>query len=238
MSNNWLTFWNMMDNPAHTYNTDEWFDKYSQEILFYIKDSTLLVDTGCGSGEVLIRLNTFFKKIIAIDFSQSMINAAHEKIVKNNISNIDLYCANMLDIDTYVTQPVDCIYNNGVIQYLTLNEIEIFFIKAHKLLNSTGKLVIMNIPDRKCFDLYAMQFFKTTKPHSFYFWIIEYIRFKLWIIKQKMKNEKYQYNGDIGTWISIDEITAIATKTGFTADITYSMYLPYGYRFHAVLKKI
>jgi cyclopropane-fatty-acyl-phospholipid synthase len=235
MDNKWKEYWSLVSNPKHPIQDQNTFNKYSEEILFYLKGAEIVVDTGCGSGEILEKIAPYFKKIYGIDFSESMIDKANERCT--NFSNVILSHGNMLSIKSIVKEKVDCIYNNGVIQYLSLNEVEYFVDSCLDLLNSNGKIVIMNIPDRRMLDLYGMGFYRELDVKSFYFWIFKYFRFRYWVFKQKIRNKKYRFDQSIGNWFTIGQFKDIAIKRGLHAEFNYSMHWPYGYRFHCILKK-
>ena len=234
----WKAFWANEKQPHHAHKSPEWYDRYAKEILFYLDDAKTIVDTGCGSGEILVRIAKDFEKIIGIDYSPSMILEAKLKIQQKNLNNIDVYNADMLDIATIVTSPVDCIYNFSVIQYLNPQQLGTFIEKSKQLLTTKGKIVLMHIADPRYFDLYTSDFFKNTLPTSLPKLFIKHLRFKLYLLKQKLKNPGYKYDGDIGYWYSHQQIQDIASARGLSVEYTYSMYPPYGYRYNAILTPV
>lgn len=230
---NWSEFWNKVSDPKHASSDQETFERYSAEILFFLKGATKIVDTGCGSGEILELISPMFQKVYGIDYSQSMIEAA--KIRCGKIQNITLMHGNLMDISKLVSEEVDCIYNNGVIQYISPTELEAFIDSSLKILGKKGRIVLMNIPDRTKLDLYGIGFFREWQPQPFWKLVVKYLRYKFWVFRQKLKDSNYRFDRTLGYWYTFPEIKAIAESKGFSATYYYSMNWPYGYRFHCVL---
>lgn len=49
------------------------------------------VDTGCGAGELVVEMAPYFKKLIGIDYSQSMVEKANKYTNESNVTNVQLY---------------------------------------------------------------------------------------------------------------------------------------------------
>jgi cyclopropane fatty-acyl-phospholipid synthase-like methyltransferase len=229
----WSEFWNNVSDPKHASSDHETFEKYSSEILFFLKGATKIVDTGCGSGEILELISPHFQKVFGIDYSKSMIDAANLRCEK--IVNVTLIHGNMIDIAKLVNEEVDCIYNNGVIQYISHRELEAFIDSALSILSKRGRIVFMNIPDRTKLDLYGIGFFREWQPQSFSKLMAKYIRYKFWVLRRKLKDPQFRFDRTLGYWYTFPEIKGIAESRGLKADFYYSMNWPYGYRFHCVL---
>src|SRR3990167_4840640 len=59
------------------------------EIIKYSSKDKILLDVGCGTAQKIIPLVPYFKKIIAIDISEDMLNAARKNIM--HLRNIELF---------------------------------------------------------------------------------------------------------------------------------------------------
>lgn len=235
MNDKWQFYWSKMDQPAHALNSEIDYINYSEEVLFYLKNSKIMIDTGCGSGEILSFLSPHIAKIIGLDFSESMINQAKLNLDKKGIKNIQLKVCDMRDIKKNINLQADCIYNNGVIQYLSYDDLLKFCLEAKTLLKTNGKFVFMNIPSVYEKDFFSIEYFQKYRKRSFASMIYRFIRFKFWDLRQNiLKNEKY--DGGLGNWYSYDILKEIAEKCGMTIEFRRSIFTEYGYRFHAIMR--
>ena len=234
MNDDWQSYWSKMDNPAHALSSEKDYMNYAEEILFYLKGSDSVIDTGCGSGEILSLISGNFQKLIGLDFSESMIKEAKQNIEKKGGQNVQLMVADMKDITTIVNEKVDCIYNNGVVQYLSVSELSDFCTNAKSLLNDGGKFVFMNVPSEYEKDLFAIEYFQNYKKRSFPSMFRNYQRFRFWAVRQKMLKGK-DYDGGLGTWFTREDFNKIAQKCGMSVEFRRSMFFEYGYRFHVIM---
>lgn len=113
-------------------------------------DKTLL-DVGCGTGSKIIPLSPYFKKIVGIDYSDSMLEAANTQIASSGCSNIsfqknDAYQMSFQDKSFDV---VTCMLSRW-----TLPEL-------HRVLADQGILIIEHIGCRDKYEL--KKYFGLTK---------------------------------------------------------------------------
>ena len=228
-------FWDKMAAPAHAHSSDFWFDRYGREIMFYLTGAETVVDAGCGSGEILMRIAPHFKKVIAIDYSESMLNTARRKMVESQINHVDLFCDNISQIESYCTQPVDAIFSNGVIQYLSQDDLDEFVSACKRVLKPGGKLILFNIPNVNNRILFMLGFYKHEKRVTFYRVLKGFPRLWLRILRFKITNGFKKYNDGIGNWFSIEQMKKIGLKHGLGVQIYGSSVVNYYYRFHVVL---
>lgn len=228
-------YWDELDNPLHVDNTEEFYESYAKEILFYLGDRSSMVDTGCGSGDVLLRLKDSFDRIYAVDFSENMLNLAKDKFKDLSANHISFHVANMLNIDEFVKEPVDVIYNNAVLQYITEEDTINFLKKAKALLKKGGRVVLMNVPSVEYKDLFQLEFYRTTEYMSFKEITKRFLALK-WINKKaKLKDKNFHYDDGIGYWYRPKFFHEIAEELGFKCQIFNSATMHYRYRFHVIL---
>ncbi len=116
----------------------------------YLNKNSIVLEIGCSSGLTMFRLASKVKKYIGTDFSQQMINRNSDKIHKEKIHNIDLFCVSAEDIDSLGLNNIDVVIINSVIQlfdgyyyfYRVLKRI-------NKLLNNQSVIFIGDIMDLK-----------------------------------------------------------------------------------------
>jgi ubiquinone/menaquinone biosynthesis C-methylase UbiE len=100
-------FWDKMGSPVHAHSTDVWYDRYAQEILGFLSGSKSVVDAGCGSGEILLRIAPLFMKVWALDYSKSMLEKAREKLTAGGIFHVDFFWVNFTNIGKHCDGTVD-----------------------------------------------------------------------------------------------------------------------------------
>jgi len=235
--NKYKEYWGGQETPGHPIMSTDAFDKYAKEILYYLQDGNMIVDAGCGSAEMLVLIAHHFKKAIGIDYSEKMLQIAKKNARQNSVSNIEFIQDDILNIGQHLKGKADYIYSNAVVQYLNEGQLNEFMAKSRKLLQPHGKLLLMNIPDKKYFFLYCVNFFRTEVPMGFLSVILNYLRFKFWLLRKKLVNPgfNYSFEGSIGYWYSYSDLRRLAAKNDFRIDFTHSIYPPHGYRFHAIL---
>ncbi len=87
----------------------------------------------CGSGIYLEEISSLYDESLLFDLEENMIKYLNKKIKEKNIKNVKTKILNMLNIDD-VKDNYDCIFvfNQGI-QYLTLDEFNIFLKKSSKV---------------------------------------------------------------------------------------------------------
>ena len=234
----WNELWAKSTTPQeHAYIGDEWYNKYSSELMFLLRNAKKIADTGCGSAEIPVRIAPFADYIICLDFSQQMIEKAKLNIDKRQVRNIQLHCDNMLNIDLYVKEKLDAIYNYSVIQYLDYSQIKLFLNKCYNLLENEGCLLILDVPDVSRKDLFSINFFREEKKISLNQLIGKLFRHKFNLFKSYIKNPHFIYDLGIGHWYSKEEFRTLAKECNYNIEFYNPFYKTYEYRFHAKLTK-
>jgi len=252
-TNEFSAFWNKQSTALHHHDSENWLDKYYQEFLFHAgllagshaRDQAgvhalspeSIVDTGCGAGDLLIRMGKNFKLVYGIDYSKSLIEITRNRL--KELSNVQVFYGNMLDVGQYVKQPVDIIFNNEVLQYLNKEEVDQFIESSVPLLTDKGFILLFNIPNQNCRNLYNSGFF-----HK---WGDEKIGGLTLVSKLVWRELKNMGGGllqalklkedNFGHWHTVNDLRSSASRNGLSSEFFYSMYPPFGYRFHAKLKK-
>jgi SAM-dependent methyltransferase len=69
--------------------------RYPQELVDDLRDRTiddhgeLLIDWGCGTGELTLRLNSYFDRVIAIDVNSDVVSLGEEKAQEEGVENVE-----------------------------------------------------------------------------------------------------------------------------------------------------
>lgn len=223
----WQEYWSDKTNGGHRFQDNTFLKKEAQEKLFHLAGGKSLLDFGCGSADLLIFFIPEYENVIGVDFSLSMLEKAKEKIDNAKFKNANLIHANDSSIWDKIDQSFDRIINVGVIQYLTINQIEGFLDHASEKLNPDGKIIFFDVIDPRIFDLWKAGLFS---EKSFFFNVflrVTIIKF-LNLFKKEPKNI-------MGYTYDPQAIERIAQKYGFQMEYVKSMY--YEYRYHAILFK-
>lgn len=103
-----------------------------------------LLDIGCGTGELLLRMAKNYK-CDGMDLSEDMLKIAFKKLKHREVG---LFLGNMIDFDTGKTYDIMVSLFDTVNHILTLDELECHFKSVYKSLNQNG-IYIFDVVDRK-----------------------------------------------------------------------------------------
>lgn len=109
-----------------------------------IKENDVILDMGCGSGEISIELSEKCKKIYAVDISPQMIDLCKNKISKNGINNITPICAGLLTYQ-HNAELVDAVISNVVMHHLPDFWKMIALKNIYNILKSDGRFFLFDI---------------------------------------------------------------------------------------------
>lgn len=103
-----------------------------------------LLDIGCGTGELLLRMAKNYK-CDGMDLSEDMLKIAFKKLKHREVG---LFLGNMIDFDTGKTYDIMVSLFDTVNHILTLDELDCHFKSVYKSLNPNG-IYIFDVVDRK-----------------------------------------------------------------------------------------
>jgi cyclopropane fatty-acyl-phospholipid synthase-like methyltransferase len=224
-------FWKERSDPLWCRPGEDWPRRHALEYLALLPQGGTLLDVGCGAGELFAYLAPYYKRIIGIDSSQSMLAAAHENTKKFALNNVTLHSADACHFPEAITK-VDAVLVSGVVQYLDRSALLLHLSECRRVLAEDGVVVVGAIP-------------KTARR---WFWYCGVLGDQLPSLTQTGKNllrawrrqqrarkqNDFLWDG-IGRWYSVAEIDEIASASGFEADFRNAWY--FDYRFHAILRR-
>jgi cyclopropane fatty-acyl-phospholipid synthase-like methyltransferase len=218
-------YWANKAHGLHRVRSEDWLQKYAEEILAIISRRGVLFDVGCGACEVTSYLAPHFDKIYGIDFSDSMLQAAHQRIDRLGIANIDLLKGTMTKFPQNDRRP-HVILSYAVIQYLVPAEFIGHLRACRSVLERDGVVFVGLVPDPARKQLFYARLFP---DRSNLRRRIDIYRYQ---IAQYFKNDPIL--DGMGNWYSPSDIKRFAGEAGFETEIHKPRYADY--RFHAVLR--
>lgn len=223
-------YWRAGTNGGHRYATEEWLQRYADEILSLIPHGGMLLDIGCGSCELSTYLASAFTKVYGIDISSSMLSAAKNRISELRVMNLELRQGSTEQFPSDVGT-VDAIFSYGVVQYLSLEDLVRHLEQCRRALSQNGVVCVANVPDE-------------TRRRSYYYGYLIPDRYRrLSMMRRWMELTQRRIKGylshdlfwdGIGNWFRRSDITRIADAAGFNVEFHDALY--YDYRFHALLR--
>ena len=135
------------------YNTVQQRNQY---VFNYIKKNKPknFLDIGCGSGELVIMSSDHTKKSLGIDFSDPMIKLC--KMKSRNKKNIEFMCESFFKLN-FKKNSFDLISANGFIEYISLEQLNIFLKMCRKMLKKNGTLIVSS--RNRLFNLFSLNNF-------------------------------------------------------------------------------
>ena len=98
-----------------------------------------ILDYGCGSGLVVMRLSRYAEVFVAADTSMAMLNILKSKITQDRVANIHIACSEIFGISAR-SEIFDLMYLNNVLHHIS--DLYGFLRAAHELLRPKGFLCV------------------------------------------------------------------------------------------------
>lgn len=107
----------------------------------------IAAELGAGTGIYISKIHRHFKKLIAIDGSQKMLNKLDERLKHHGIRNVTIIKDNAETLETLDSNSMDMVYFFGLLEHII--NVDSFIINIRRVLKKNG-LLIGNIPNRLC----------------------------------------------------------------------------------------
>lgn len=130
------TYYEKYSKYYDTIHIDKDYEIESNLINKYSTNKNSLLDVGCGTANHSIILSEYFKKIVGVDLSKSMLNEAKKKIDLLKISNVELTNSELCSIDGTFDTIISMF--NVVNHIQSLEDLSMFFEDVKNKLNEDG----------------------------------------------------------------------------------------------------
>jgi cyclopropane-fatty-acyl-phospholipid synthase len=222
-------YWTGKTDAGHRRSSEEWYKKYAAEILALFSSRGTLLDVGCGACQLTSYLAPEFEQVYAVDFSETMLATARQRIESRGLTNVQLFSGTAQKIPEVITS-ANVILSYQVIQYLTLAEFSQHLCECRRVLKKGGMVCAAAIPNLALKDYY---YHLKLIPNRDQF----AGRMRRWIELTRRRvvalfRSDLLWDG-IGNWFSQADIERVANENGFDVEFRNSWF--YEYRFHALL---
>jgi ubiquinone/menaquinone biosynthesis C-methylase UbiE len=122
------------------------FKKEAQDVIdqLNIKSEDTVLDFGCGTGGIALKLAGHCRRVIGVDISQSMLDVLKKKCQKYGIDNIETHCAGFLSYQ-HVGGPVDKIVSKVALHHLPDFWKSVALLNMARILKKGGKLYLFDV---------------------------------------------------------------------------------------------
>ena len=199
---------------------------YAGEINILLKkisyDGGTCYETGCGNGALFNFLDINKVNYKGVDLSDSMVNQFKQKHPGVNVT-----VGNGVKLD-YEPDKYSLIFNTGVVQYFSPDELTAYLVSAKDNLNANGKILLVNVLHKKSRSLFFSSYFSGKK-----FSLLQSLKLKILGLISPLKihsNAKV-----MGYWYDVKYFNKVANHLGLTAEYYGSILQPF--RISVVLKK-
>lgn len=222
-------YWIGKTDGGHRYSTEQWFQKYASELLAMLPSRGTLLDVGCGACQLTTHLAPEFEQVYAVDFSETMLATARQRIESRGLTNVRLLSGTAQKFPEAISS-VNVVLSYQLLQYLTLGDFSQHLHECRRVLNKDGMVCAAMIPNSALKTLYYQG---RLIPTQFHF--AGQLRRRIQLTRRRIIayfQSDVLWDG-IGNWFTQVDIERIANKSGFDVEFRNSWF--YEYRFHALL---
>jgi cyclopropane fatty-acyl-phospholipid synthase-like methyltransferase len=228
----WVDFWAQKTDGLHRHKTEEFFRKQADEVLHHLNGGDSLLDFGCGSAELLVYYAERFHTVTGVDFSSSMLEMATQRMKDFGLDNVKLLQGDEATVWPQLDTKFDRIIACGVVQYMTLSQIDALIRESANRLNEGGRIILFTFIEPALLFMRKIDAINSRRSIAGIIGkAVQHIGFSGW---RKLRGF---FTGDpvyeIGYSCTPRAIEAIAGKYGLEMECVWSIY--YEYRYHAIL---
>ncbi|MDD3860586.1 MAG: class I SAM-dependent methyltransferase [Bacteroidales bacterium] len=140
-----------------------------------LPESSVILDAGCGPGDLLLSLDQNFKALFGIDIAEEMISIANKKLVSHKNKNITFNCGDIENLNFNDSQ-FDIIVCSGVVEYL---KDDIIWMKEIKRVLKPDGYLIINVTNKYSVRKWTSGFVEKLKSIKVIFNFMNFIKVKV-----------------------------------------------------------
>lgn len=223
-------YWSGKVEPEHRHHGEEWFERYARELLSAMPRGGTLFDVGCGACQITTYLAGAYDRVVAFDFSPSMIEAGRERAVRLHGNKITVMNGEATRFPEGAGL-ADVILANGVIQYLDDAALDRHLAECSRVLAPGGTVCWGQVPNAHLRWLWYSGALSNPRPP-----LVERLRRCAYRCRSWIQHDRGAPLWDgIGYWYTQEALRAKCAAAGFTIEFRNCWY--YEYRFHALLRR-
>jgi SAM-dependent methyltransferase len=220
-------FWKNRSDSFWLREGEEWFRHAAAELVAMMPHGGTLLDVGCGAGEMLPHLASHFRQVVGLDFSESMLAAAEQRLDTCSIQNVSLLRSDASHFPEGIPSP-DAILANGVVQYLDQQALHAHLRECEKVLAPNGVVVWGAIPRLSRRWLWRVG--GLNEPQCAGRDMLR-LAWRSWLGYRRARATDDALWDGIGRWFTQQDIVELANISGFDVQFRNAWY--FDYRFHA-----
>ncbi len=229
-SDEFRAYWSARSDGEHRSSQETDLAAEAREHLFHLDGGSSLLDFGCGAAELLAQYAPHYERVVGVDFSESMLAAARERLAAAGIGHARLIHADDGAVwGALAGETFDRMSTVAVTQFLDVRQVARFLRGAGANLAPGGRIIFFDVIDPTLQQLWATGAWKRRSTSA-----------NLAIALARMLPQAARHlTSRTDTWLgycySRDELGAIAQRSGLHATFVSSMR--YEYRYHAVMER-
>lgn len=215
----WTKYWSDSTSPKHASNDDWFYDLLASEIRFFLGElrDLRIAELGAGDGSITKRLDITKSLYTGVDFSSSMLNAFVADIPRDRLKVSDAYSF----LEKTDNNSLDRIFSYGLLQYLSLDDIEQLFIAQEKVIKAGGMVGHFGVPISELRGIFVKGIGSTPAVNTN-------------LHRTLFRRLASRYRNNIGYWHSIEDLAKLKAKLGINQNIYGNV--SYFYRVNLIVK--
>lgn len=183
-----------------------------------VNDKDLVLDAGCGTGNLIVKLENKNIKVIGIDFSEEAL-----EICKQKIKNAELKFHNLTEPLPFPDNYFDKIVCNNVLYAMVRTQRVSVLQELRRVLKKGGKLCIVNPERSEPLNIFKEHFSKSVNQNGLLKTFLEILRNINHLYRLSLYNQEIIRHSD-NLFLSFEEKKELSKKSQFNIIKTMQVY--------------